>query len=553
MAEVVFYPANRSIVVEEGTSILQAARLAGVLIESPCNCSGTCRKCRVKLVGESLQHVQQKGMLNIHDISLGIVLSCETVILADISVEVFTQDQYNPLQVNGEACPVELEPFIRKIFSETEQITKVYAGDSIFAIEAGNTVCINFGVVIDIGTTTLAAALIDLTTGDQIAVVSELNPQSHYAQDVMSRIKFASQDSGLHEMFNLLITKINCMIEELKSVAGVDAGSVYEVIFSGNTCMLHLAMGLNPVTLGKYPYIPLTYGDIYKKASDCKLLMADDGLIYAPPIISAYIGADISSGILATSLHQRQGVNLLVDIGTNGEIVMGFDGILYATSAAAGPAFEGMNITCGMRAARGAVEAFTFDEKNGISFGTIGSTIATGICGSGLLDIVGELVAHGVISRNGRFKDPCSGEIHPLLQERLVLLEGRIAFKITENIFLTQEDVRQVQLAKGALRAGIEMLLKETGNVASAVDRIFIAGSFGYHLRGKNLLEVGLLPAEFAGKIDFVGNTSLFGGQALLLNRSLRTTIAEVVKNIRVIEPGQYKDFDRLFVSCLAF
>ena len=553
MAEVIFYPAKRSISVDEGTTILQAARLAGVLVESPCNCSGTCRKCKVKLDGDSLRHVKQRSFLGRPDITLGIVLSCETVILGDISVKVFPIDHYLPRQVPGKASPLGHEPFVRKVFSETEQNTRIFAGDSLLAIEAGNTECTSFGVAIDIGTTTLAAALIDMTTGVQTASVSALNPQSQYAQDVMSRIKFASDAIGLHEMRTLLITKINCMLEELQSLARVAASSIYEVVFSGNTCMLHLAMGLDPVSLGKYPYRSLIAGDVNNNASDCNLIMAESGLIYVPPVISAYIGADISSGILATNLHKLNGVTLLVDIGTNGEIVMGIDGTLYATSAAAGPAFEGMNISCGMRAAKGAIEAFAFDQENGIITETIGGATATGICGSGLLDIVGELAEHGVINKNGRFNDPCSGAIHPILQERLVLLEGNLAFKIAENIFLTQADVRQVQLAKGALRAGIEMLLMETGKAAPMVDRVFIAGSFGYHLKEKNLLGVGLLPLEFAGKIDFVGNTSLSGGQAFLLNRSARGEIAAVVENIRVIEPGQYKDFDRLFVSCLTF
>lgn len=529
MAEVIFYPAKCSISVDEGTTILQAARLAGVLVESPCNCSGTCRKCKVKLDGDSLRHVKQRSLLVRPEITLGIVLSCETVILGDISVELFPIDHYLPGQVLGKACPLGHEPF------------------------SGNPECANFGVTIDIGTTTLAAALIDLATGAQIAAVSTLNPQSQYAQDVMSRIKFASNAAGLHEMRNLLITKINCLLEELQSLAGIAAASIYEVVFSGNTCMLHLVMGLDPVSLGKYPYRSLIAGHVYNPASDCNLIMAEFALVYVPPVISAYIGADISSGILATNLHKLNGVTLLVDIGTNGEIVMGIDGTLYATSAAAGPAFEGMNISCGMRAAKGAIEAFAFDQEKGISVDTIGGATANGICGSGLLDIVGELVEHGVINRNGRFNDPCSGEIHPLLQERLVSQEGNLAFKIAENIFLTQADVRQVQLAKGALRAGIEMLLMETGKAASMVDRVLIAGSFGYHLKEKNLLGVGLLPLEFAGKMDFVGNTSLSGGQAFLLNSSARGEIAVVVENIRVIEPGQYKNFDRLFVSCLAF
>lgn len=545
MAEISFYPAIRSIEVPDGTTILQAARLAGVLIESPCNGAGTCGKCTVMLKGATLRQVADGES----------VLSCQTDIMGDVSVEVPCQDHHMSLQIHsaGKARNVACVPHIRKLFSQSGQITNIYAGDNLIDIEPGDTTDLNFGVVVDIGTTTLAASLNDMSSGAEIAVVTALNPQSHHAQDVLSRIKFASENHGLHEMRRLLLEKIDLLIAELASVADIDTGSVYEVVFSGNTCMLHLALGLSPASLGKYPYKTLTSGNLYENAAVHNLNMARNGRIYVPPLISSYIGADIAAGILAAGLCDQDGITMLVDIGTNGEIAMCIDGALYATSAAAGPAFEGMNLSCGMRATRGAVETFAFDEDNGIKVETVGGTEAAGICGSGVLDVVGELLAHGVINRNGRFNDPCSGGIHPMLQERLFLQEGQAAFMLVGEVFLTQQDVRQVQLAKGALRAAIELLLLETGKRAAAVDRIFIAGSFGYHLREKNLLETGLLPAEFAGRIEFVGNTSLSGGRVLLLNRYCRSRISDLAKDIRVIEPARYKDFDRLFVSCLGF
>jgi uncharacterized 2Fe-2S/4Fe-4S cluster protein (DUF4445 family) len=234
-------------------------------------------------------------------------------------------------------------------------------------------------------------------------------------------------------------------------------------------------------------------------------------------------------------------------------MVLGRSGRLRATSTAAGPAFEGMNISCGMRASRGAVEFFDIAEDGAISVKTIGGAPAAGICGSGLLDIVGELVDHGVIGGNGRFVDAEKAVLPSLLKERLVKREGKVAFRVTEDLFLSQKDIRQVQLAKGAVRAGIEFLLQDTGIGAGEVDRVLIAGAFGYHLQEKSLLRLGLLPREFAGKIDFVGNTSKSGGQAFLLNRGFRDEMTAVVKDIEVIELANFPDFDKVFVRCLSF
>jgi len=212
-----------------------------------------------------------------------------------------------------------------------------------------------------------------------------------------------------------------------------------------------------------------------------------------------------------------------------------------------------MNITHGMRAGAGAIEFFNVEDAGTVTVKTIGEEEATGICGSGLLDIIGELVAYGAINKNGRLVEPETEGILPALRERILKQDGKLVFKVTDRVVLTQKDIRQVQLAKGAVRAGIEFLLRSKGIKASEVDRVLIAGSFGYHLRAKSLINIGLLPPEFAGRIEFIGNTSKSGGQAFLLNKSYRAQMARLVKNIEVIELANYKDFDKVFVSCLNF
>ncbi|MGN1074154.1 MAG: ASKHA domain-containing protein, partial [Eubacteriales bacterium] len=264
-------------------------------------------------------------------------------------------------------------------------------------------------------------------------------------------------------------------------------------------------------------------------------------------------GPDITSGVLASQLEKKKGTTLFIDIGTNGEMVIAKDGSLSATSTAAGPAFEGMNITCGMRAGRGALELFEVGDDGGIRTHTIGDTAATGICGSGLLDIVGELVRTGVIGANGKFVTPEKGSYPENLKKHMVLLEGKPAFQAVDGVYLTQKDIRQVQLAKGAVRAGIEALLLSQNVRAEDVDLVEIAGSFGYHLRAKSLIHIGLLPREFEGKVDFVGNTSKSGGKAFLLNTDLRRHMETLAGKIEGVELSNREGFDRLFLSALSF
>lgn len=553
MVKVTFYPNNKSIEVKKGTSILRAARKAGVILESPCSGAGTCGKCKVKLNKESLQQVKQNHHLSLEEEAQGLVLSCHTQVMGDISAEIISNQSNKNLKIltRGKSLALELDTYIQKEYQEQERMTNVFAGRKFLVAEEGNTVDKNYGVVVDIGTTTLVTSLVDVNTGEELASISSLNPQSIQAQDVLSRIKFASEEAGLQLMYAQLIEEINRMLSLLVKKASIQTVHIYEVVFSGNTCMLHLATNTSPDSLGKYPYTPKLFGGTHLKAIDYGLNISPYGLIYLPPIISAYVGADIVSGILASRLQEQKGISLFIDIGTNGEMVLSTDGKLLAASTAAGPAFEGMNIRCGMRAGQGAIELFDIKDNAELTIRVIGGEQASGICGSGLLDIVGELAAHKVINKSGRLVD--NQDIPPFLKEKLVKENGKKAFKLTEKVYLSQKDIRQVQLAKGAIRAGINFLLQSKEIEYSKVDRVLIAGSFGYHLRPKSLINIGLLPAEFAGKIEFIGNTSQSGGQAFLLNKTYRKQMEHLVKEIEVLELSNYKNFEEVFINCLSF
>ncbi len=557
MVTVHFLPANRSITVARGTTILEAARLAGVLIESPCNGAVSCGKCTVHLDPDSLQKIVRKGIHHLprREELAGQVLSCEAEVVGDIAVSVpdVPDDRSLKITSHGHAVAVTLAPYVIKEYLAERDVTIVYHGNEVVAEEEGDTSGEAFGVVVDIGTTTLVVSLVDLNRGVEVENASALNPQSRHAQDVLSRIRIASEETGLAEMRDGVIGEINRLILEVSRAADVRQERLYEVIFSGNTCMLHLAAGVNPRSLGQYPYTPELTGASWLSGQAVGLVIAASGVVYLPPVISAYVGADITAGLQAVRLHDEKGTVLFVDIGTNGEMAIVHDGRLWATSTAAGPAFEGMNITFGMRAGEGAIERFAILKDGHVRLKTIGGTPAVGICGSGLMDIVAELVAHGVIAKNGKFVPPDASGLPPALAARLIRVDGKPVFSLADTVYLSQKDIRQVQLAKGAIRAGVEFLLRHTGVEAAALDKVLIAGSFGFHLTAQSLLTIGLLPSEAAGRIDFVGNTAKTGGEAFLLNRDSRREMEQLVSRVEVVELANCKDFDRVFVDFLSF
>ena len=452
----------------------------------------------------------------------------------------------------------ELNPYITKaVLDGTANKTGVYGGGELLGVEDGDTTNEVYGLAVDIGTTTLVTALVDLPTGTTLAVESALNPQAVYAQDVLGRIHFASTGQGLATLHNAFSSALDAMIAALTQKTGVQRAHIYEAVYSGNTAMLHIACGIDPAPLGRFPYTPQIAGGNHIPAAG--LNISPFGRIWLPPVISAWVGADIISGILASRLAEKKGVTIFIDIGTNGEMVLAKDGMLAASSTAAGPAFEGMNISCGMRASRGAIESFSIDGDS-FTYEVIGEAAPwdaapaiTGICGSGLLDIAAELVRTGITGTTGRLAPPAAPGLTGRLAQSLRPHEGKPAFFITDEVYVAQKDIRQIQLAKGAIRCGIEMLLARFGLTAACVDAVEIAGSFGYHLREKSLLTIGLLPPEFAGKTAFVGNTSMTGGAAFLLNTHFRTQMTELVRTIDAVELANDKDFERTFIKHLSF
>ena len=422
-----------------------------------------------------------------------------------------------------------------------------------FGIEFGNELLdIRFdrkpmlGAAVDIGTTSLSLYLFDLENGEFLGGSSALNPQTAYGGDVITRIDYCRENpEGISVLRSALIGQLESMLDE---VLGEERSrdQVYLMTAAGNTTMLHILAGVNPLSLALAPFRPTFLKSLVVEGERSGLPIASRGRLVFLPGAAAYVGADIISGLTAIDYRSCTGCTLFVDIGTNGEIVLieGPDRLL-GTSCAMGPALEGMNIACGCRAVPGAVNTVAMGNDMLPRFTTIGGLPPIGICGSGLVDLVAALVASGVIAPSGAF-NPSAGKA---LTDRL---QGD-RYHLTDSVFLSQQDIRQVQLAKGAAITGILALLGEAGRTVEDLEQIIVAGSFGYHLNPENLKCIGLLPAEYTGQITFVGNSSLSGASLAVLNKDILRDMEHLGSVIRVLDLGSHPDFSMKFISQLGF
>jgi uncharacterized 2Fe-2S/4Fe-4S cluster protein (DUF4445 family) len=325
---------------------------------------------------------------------------------------------------------------------------------------------------------------------------------------------------------------------------GAEVGKqISAAVVSGNTTMQYLLAAVNPKSLAQAPYRPIFTRPMDISHLAGRLNLAPHAKVVCSPAISSFVGGDITAGLIAIKLRQKKGTRMFIDIGTNGEIVLARDGKLVATSCAAGPALEGMNIACGMRAITGAVDGFELGDDFGPNFTTIGGAEPVGICGSGLVDVCSELVRAGIIGRNGKLSDPPGA--------KGVVADGKYA--LSENVYFCQKDVRQVQLAKGAVAAAMKTLLERMGLDMGDLDEVIVAGSFGFHLKPGSLLGIGLIPEGYQGPITFVGNSSLAGSARLLLDSSAAEEIAELTGAVEVIELGFDPKFQEAFLGELNF
>lgn len=461
-----------------GDSVLDALIKQRLILESPCGGNGTCGKCKVLVNGV-------EG------------LACDTKAHEALLVEAFNETLQSQLHIRPSKTLHELE--------ET-------------------------GFAIDIGTTGIEYQWMCLKTGLELARGGSYNAQIQYGADVFSRIAFAMTESD--HLLTLQRTLVDQLNREMYEITGANGAlSVKRIVIAANTTMCHLLLGLDPTKMAKYPYVPVALSfEEYDLAFD----LFQDAKTLILPCASAFIGGDILSGV-STLPNTHEKCALFMDIGTNGEIAILKEREIYATSTAAGPAFEGMNISCGSRAVPGAISKWTLEE--GVpKYQTIEQTPAQSICGSGLLHAVSDLLKNGLITKSGRFSKEVGAQ-----------------FELAPHVCLTQKDIRQVQLAKGAILSGINALLNFHGLKAKELKTLYVAGNLGYHLSEETLKTVGLIPQDFSGNLEFLGNTSLQGAVKTLLKETEVQSLNRLSKSTKVLELSTLEHFQDEFVKALTF
>ncbi len=602
--KVVFEPSGRAVYALPGTVILEAAARAGLILQTPCGGAGKCGKCLVQVRhGECPASETDIATLGAVRVTEGFRLACHSHIHGPVTIEIpdrslFQSQQQILTADSGET--VDIRPRVRKIclrltppsqhdtVSDTERvlaalppcsmtidalralpgalriagfvITCTLVEHELVAVEPGDTTTECYGIAVDIGSTTLVATLVNLNTGADIAVAARVNPQTSFGDDVISRIqKCRTEKDGLARLQGAVIEGVNHLIDELERKTHVNRNHIYEMVLAGNTTMQQILAGIDPSALGELPFIPAFRGALETQASDLRLHLPRQSKVFLFPQIGSFVGGDTVSGIIATRLDRTSGPSLLVDIGTNGEIVLSGKGRMLATSVAAGPAFEGARIINGMRAAPGAIEKVLLDGD--VQLNIIGNAKPAGICGTGLIDAAAELLRKGLLDSTGRLlaADEVPASVPDALRRRLVEKDGEINFLLVDAgssathqpLFLYQRDIRELQLANAAIRAGINILLRIGGFQPEELEAVLLAGAFGNFIRRNNARRIGMLPPIPCHRIRFVGNTASFGAKRALLSVEEKEYADRVARSVEHVDLSLDPEFQMEFSTAM--
>ena len=505
-------------------TILEFLREKNIHIDAACNGLGVCGKCKIKLESTDVS-ISERKLLGEENIKFGYRLACMH------SIEEADKE------------------FILKSFESEKKPDSIVLTESFTPKIIHTNIQEKYGIAIDIGTTTVAMELIDLKNAKIISKVADVNSQVKFGFDVMSRIAFTLENPrGLLALQKSIVDTLNTLINKLLDESNIKKEDIAELAVSANTTMCHILLGESVESLGKFPFLP--------GFTEVKRVCAKDiGIdIYATlitlPHISGFLGSDIVSGVYASGICDDKDKNILfIDIGTNGEMLLKTDNNILATSCAIGPALEGMNISCGIRAGIGAIDDFHIDEAD-ISYTTIGNTEPIGICGSGVLSMVRELLKSGFINKMGAIDKKCLDSNHSFIKADD---SGKPFIKINDNLYFTAKDIRQVQLAKGAILSGIRALIKKAGIETCDITRVCIAGQFGKYISMDSFFGVGLLPKEFEGKVEYLGNTSLTGAYMALLDKNAIEYMTEISVETEFFELSKLEEYEKIFAKALRF
>jgi uncharacterized 2Fe-2S/4Fe-4S cluster protein (DUF4445 family) len=606
--EVVFQPYGKRTPVPSGTTIMEAAKKLGIDISSLCGGRGTCGKCKVKVqngtAGLNPFTEQELDHLSKDEIETDFRLACQAKLTlpSTILVPEMSRVGKQRLQTEGIEVPVELNPLVKKYFLKLSKptlhdarsdedrlldslkdehsrlgfldfdiakdlpivlresdwaVTAVMWGDKIIAVERGDTTDRCFGFAVDIGTTKLAGFLVDLNKGNVVSVVARANPQIPFGEDVMSRIAYAMTGgwNALNELQKAVMSGINEMIEECCKKAGSKYEEVYELCFAGNTCMQLLFLGLWPRHVAFSPYPPVLRRGVDTEASKLGLKSHKNANAHFLPVIGGFVGADSVADIMAVKMLESNETIMDIDIGTNTEIALGNKDLVMADSCASGPAFEGMEIKFGMRAATGAIEKISIDPKTlEINYRTIDDTPAVGICGSGLIDVLAELLKSGIVDIKGTFVKDMTKQTNRLRQEPEgweFVLAWKNETKTNTDIAITQGDIRELQKAKAAMHSGADILMKRMNVTENDIDKLYIAGAFGNYIDPENARTIGVYPEMPIEKIHFVGNTAGTGARMCLASKEMREYAEEISKKVKYFELAADPDFQTEYINSI--
>ncbi len=521
-------PVGRRAEVPRGTTILSAAQSVGVELQAICGGAGTCGGCRVRLAHGAVSDPtpEELGALASDQIAAGLRMACQATILSDVSVDI-------PPESLTAAQRVQLEGDEGTISATPSRLSRL-------------------GLAIDVGTTKLAVFLLDLDSGRTVGRAGAMNPQIAYGEDLISRIAYTDRHpAGLRVLRERLAEGLNRLIAECCAQAGVSAGRILDVVAVGNTVMHHLFAGLPVRTLGAAPYRPLTTDALDLLAADAGLDLPAGTHVFVPSNVAGYVGADHVSALLSTGVGETSRTVLALDIGTNTEISLARGDRLLSCSSPSGPAFEGAHITAGMRAAPGAIERVRVRDAE-VTWYTIGRLPPVGICGSGILDAVAEMRAAGAIDRRGNILAGAPGvRLREGQHEFLVAPAARTGHR--RDITVTRGDVNEIQLAKAAIRAGVDVLLREAGCEPSELEEIVVAGAFGSYLDPRNAVRAGLLPDVPLERIRQVGNAAGAGARQMLLSADRRSAAQAIARRVEYVELAAHPAFHRGFVNAMGF
>jgi uncharacterized 2Fe-2S/4Fe-4S cluster protein (DUF4445 family) len=625
--DLVFVSNGSKVRVPAGVTVFDAASWNGIAIDSTCGGHGTCKKCKIRIAdGVVPVSSLDTRAFSPDELRDGWRLACRAEALTDLQIEVPPLTTRPKAATVGVGRQVILRPAVQKRYLELDEpslsdqrsdiervldgvddlelrvdlsvlrslgrvlraadykVTAVVVDEVLIDVQPGDTTGSRYGIAFDLGTTTVVATLLDLSTGTPMAVGSMLSKQQPFGADVISRISAVMlEPDNLERLTELAHASLSELVEEVCDEAGIDPLDVYEVALAGNATMTHLALGIDPEPLGVAPFV-------LSARLLPEILAADLGLPVHPraravvfPAFGAYVGGDITAGLLASGMNRDARIRLFIDIGTNCEIVLGSREWLLATAAPAGPAFEGAAIRCGMRAAEGAIEGVQLDgsgagaadmngatrpaERGGVSDGValqiIGDCEPSGLCGSGLVDAVASLIETGLLDHSGRFvTDEVAARIAPGLAARLVKLGDERVFvlhwrgepgDVANSIFLTQRDVRELQFAKAAIASGWSVLLEEAGLTAADVQQVLLAGSFGSYLSPASAIKLGLVPKLGVLRVVSAGNVAGEGAKMALLSVRERAAALALLEEVRYVELSDRADFNDRFVEQLQF